>query len=53
MFATLTNLVSQSIALRLVPPIVGSFLKFLGTIKILMANGHEVLELGRLFFRGS
>ena len=46
-FATQLDLVAQSIALKLDSLIMGSLLKFLGMIKILLANGHKVLELGR------
>ena len=45
MFATQLDLVAQGIALGLDLFIVGLFLKFLGMIELLLANGHEILEL--------
>ena len=47
MLAIQPDLVARGIALRLDSLIVGSFLKFLGVVEILLANGHEVLELRR------
>ena len=31
----------------------GLFLKFLGVMEVLLAYGHQLLELGKLFFRDS
>ena len=45
--ATQPDFVAQGIASRLDSLIVGLLLKFLGVVEILLANGHEVLELGR------
>ena len=45
--ATQPNLVAWGIVLRLDSLIVGLLLKFLGVVEILLANGHEVIELGR------
>ena len=47
MLATQSDFVAWSIALELDPLIVGLLLKFLGIVEILLANGYEVLELGR------
>ena len=45
--ATQPDLVARGIALRLDSFIVGLLLKFLGVVEILLANGHEVSELGK------
>ena len=45
--ATQPDLVARGIASKLDSLIVGSLLKFLGVVEILLANGYEVLELGR------
>ena len=47
MLAIQLDLVARSIALRFDSLIVSSFLKFLDVIDILLANGYEVLELGK------
>ena len=47
MFTTQPDLVFWGIALGLDPLIMGLLLKFLGIVKILLANGHEVSKLGR------
>ena len=47
MLATQPNLISGGIALKLDYFIMGSLLKFLDVVVILLANGHDVLELGR------
>ena len=47
MLATQPDLVAWGIALRFDPLIMGLLLKFLDIVKILLANGYEVLELER------
>ena len=42
-----SDLVAQGIASGLDSLIVGSLLKFLGVVEILLANGHEISEFGR------
>ena len=47
MLATQPDFVARGIALKLDFLIVGSLLKFLGVMEILLINGHEISELGR------
>ena len=45
--ATQPDFITWDIALRLDLFIMSLFLKFLGVVKILLANGYEVLKLER------